>query len=868
MAAKPSPTTAPSFGTLLRTYRLAAGLTQEELAERAGLSLRGISDLERGARQTPRLETVRMLADGLGFDSNSRELAALLSARNATDPPDVVTERGRLPRPPTLLIGRDLEVASIVEWLASHNVRILTLVGTGGVGKTSLALEVANEASYAFPDGVCFVSLASVNDPSLVVATVAHALGLREATGISPQEAVERFLGDKRLLLVLDNFEHILPAAPLISDLLSRCVGLAVLVTSRSPLRLRSEHRYPVRPLELPDNESGRSSTETAQVPAVQLFVARAKDVWAGFTLTDSNVDHVANVVRQLDGLPLALELAAARLSVLTPAELYARLAGQLGILSADRHDAPARHQTMRAAIAWSYDLLPPESQWLFRRLAVFRGGAALDAIAEATGNDPLTVLGGVENLVDHSLLIRNVGADGQTRFRMLEPIRDFALECLEAEGDTLQAQDAHAAWCMSLGERTLAVLRASGRSQWFDRMETELGNLRGALAWLHSQDRLEDAVDLAMGVFFFFHTRGYHSEAFALFKGFLCHPRVASRTSTRAKVLLGHGILVELQGDVKQGLEQMLESVDIFRELGDSVHCGLALVNVGNAYSDVSDFERAEETNRQVIAIGRETGDTWLLKAGLHNLAGILSRRGKVDQALPLFEETLAMDRELDNVYGIELGLQSLASVFLVREEYDRAEALVQEALAILAGLGHQADLSHAKMLLAKVERARGDYTAATVYLGEALSTSRRIDDKFLVAIALIALGDIARLQGDVTGAMSRLREGIALAWHIGSRAVVVEGLEGIAGVAVATRAMEQAARLLGAADALLNVIGMIRPAGGRSADDRAHRQAAQDAIGADAFAAAWSAGHALTPAEAVAEALDFTPDIGARPV
>jgi tetratricopeptide (TPR) repeat protein len=589
----------------------------------------------------------------------------------------------------------------------------------------------------------------------------------------------------------------------------------------------------------------------------VELFVARAQDVWPGFTLTDANVDAVAGIVQHLDGLPLALELAAARLSVLTPAALHARIADQLAVLTADRCDAPTRHRTMRAAIAWSYDLLSAEAQGLFRRLAVFLGGTTLEAIAEVTGKDPVTVLDGVEDLVDHSLLVRSEQVDGQPRFRMLEPIREFALERLVAEGEEIRARDAHATWCLTLGEHTFAVLRGSGRSQWFDLVEGELGNLRGAFLWLETQDRVEDAVDLGMGLLFFFHTRGYHFEALGLFEGFLRHPRIAARTRTRAKALLGHGILVEMRGDVEQGLEQMLESVDIFRELGDSVYTGLALVNVSNAFHTVGNFDRAEEADRDVIAIGRETNDAWLLKAGLHNLGVVLCTRGEVDKALPLFEETLAMDRELGNVYGIELGLQNLAYVFLVREEYDRAESLIQEALIVLAGLGHQADISRAKMLLAKVLRARGDYTAATAHLNDALARGRRINDKIAIARALLALGDISRLQGDVAVAMERFREGVALSQQIGSRADVAEGLEGIAGVAVATRASHQAARLLGAADALLEALGVTRPAGARSADYEAHWRAARNAMGDKTFNAAWAAGRTLTSAEAVAEAL-----------
>lgn len=861
MAETPSPTTEPGFGALLRTYRLAAGLTQEELAEWAGLSLRRVSDLERGARLTPRLETVRMLADGLGIAPHSPEWDALLAARSAAAPSGDSPCRVRLPIPPTAIIGRVDDVATNVASIVRDDVRLLTLVGPGGVGKSRLALEVAIEASHDFPDGVCFVSLAPVADPNLVVSAVARALDVHEVPGITLHEAVQRFLEPRRLLLVLDNFEQVLPASSFVADLLSRCADLTILATSRAPLRIRGEHRYPVQPLALPDIESERGHATVAESAAVQLFVARAQDIWPGFALSDENMAAVAGIVRSLDGLPLALELAAARLTVLTPASLYDRLADRLAILTAGHRDAPARHQTMRSAIGWSYDLLPTESQWLFRRLAVFLGGASLEAVSWVTGDDAATVLDRIEPLIEHSLLMRSEQMDGQPRFRMLEPIRDFALERLVAEGEDGAARDAHAAWCLTLGERTFSVLRGSGRSQWFDLMEVELGNLRGAFAWLDAHDRLEDAVDLAMGLFFFFHARGYQGETLATFTGFLRHRRIASRSRTRAKALLGHGILVEMQGAVDQGLAQKLESVEIFRELGDSEYTGLALVYVGNAYRAVSDFDRAEEANRAVIEIGRETNDPWLLKAGLNNMGTVLKDRGDVEQAVPLFEETLAMVRLADDVYGIEMALLNLAEISLIREEYNQAETLIHEALALLASLAHQADLSHARMLLAKIHRAHGDYSAATAQLGEALTIARRIGEQSGVVRALIVLGDIARLEGDLAGSIERFREAITLAHQIGSRADLAETLESMAGVAVATGDQNRAARLLGAANALLDVIGVTRPAGSRSANHEAFLQAARSALGPRDFTAAWTEGEALTPAEMVAEALALTP-------
>lgn len=582
-----------------------------------------------------------------------------------------------IPAPLTPLLGREDEVLHLVALLDQVTTRLVTLTGPGGIGKTRLAIEVASRMASEFAHGACFISLAAVRDPALAVTSIAHSLGLKGQGDERIEELVVQELQQAHLLLVVDNLEHLVETiAPWLATLLTACPRLGVLATSRLALYIAGEQRFAVPPLPLPDVEPDGAVTDNA---AMALFAQCAHAVRPDFTITPANAATVATIVRRLDGVPLAIELAAARVTMLSPAALLARVSGQLSILTGGRRDAPARHQTMRAAIAWSYDLFPPEARWLFRRLSVFVGGATLEAIATAMEEDSSSVLNGIESLVDQSLLMGHEQQDGQVRFRMLEPIREFALERLIADGEEAAARDTHAAWCLTLGERTFAVLRESVRAQWFDLLETELDNLRGALAWLAAHDRIEDAIDMGTGLFFFFIARGYQTETVALFEGFLKHPRVSLSTRSRAKALLGSGILAMGHGDCQQALGQLHESVGIFRDAEDWVYTGLVLVNVGNAYSTLSDFDRAEEANREVIAIGRETNDAWLLKAGLHNLGVVLSARGEVGQAIPLFEETLAMDRLAGNVYGVELALQNLANVYLMREDYDRAESLIQ---------------------------------------------------------------------------------------------------------------------------------------------------------------------------------------------
>jgi non-specific serine/threonine protein kinase len=584
----------------------------------------------------------------------------------------------------TPLVGRVRESAEVRRLLSLPNVPLLTLTGSGGVGKTRLALQAATDLCERYRDGVCFVSLAPLRDPALVTSTIAEALGLIERDERAPEERIRRHLQQTQMLLVLDNFEHLLPAALVVADLLSSCPELQILVTSRTPLRISFEHEFAVPPLALPDRLARSTIAELVGTDAVNLFVQRAAAIDPGFDLTVANADDVAEICAQLDGLPLAIELAAARTRLLSPAALRARLANRLALLTDGPRDQPPRLRSMRDAVAWSYDLLGPAEKSLYRRLAIFAGGFTLEAaeaIAEiwqpstraaaaevqATDRSGITqrsILDDLSSLLDANLVGTRAGDDGEPRFVMPETVREFGLELLSAHDETSDTNRCHAAWFLTLAGRSEPFLYGHRHQRrYLDLLEAEHNNLRAALAWLTDSGAHEEALRLSAFLLRYWYTRGHLSEGRAWVERTLAAAPDAE-PALKAKALLGLAALSWPQDDRTRARAAHKAALALVEGTDDRE--GLALARLCQAFMafDDGDFVLAEQAAREGKALYLELGRPW--DAGMNTVCLIKTAhvQGDLERAEALSAENMAVFKEIGDEFGLATTLFTLGLI------------------------------------------------------------------------------------------------------------------------------------------------------------------------------------------------------------
>jgi non-specific serine/threonine protein kinase len=716
-------------------------------------------------------------------------------------------------------VARQVELENASRLIVEPAVRLLTLTGPGGVGKTRLALAAAERVRDAF-EAVLFVDLAPVREPRLVLNAISEAMSVAEIDMRLLREGVSREPTEPGLLVVLDTCEHVLAAAPQLARLLETSPRLKVLATSREPLRLRWEHQYAVRPLLLPtDRDAGPGELE--RVPAVALFLERARAVRPEFRLDARNAASVVEMCRQLDGLPLALELAAARTKILAPAAIVARTTDRLDLLRTDTHDAAARHRTLRASMDWSHDLLDPAAQALFRRLAVFRGeltAAAAQAVCATTAEHG-SLLDALEQLVDKSLLQACEGGEGQPRFRMLETIRGYALERLVASPDAGEVQQRFARFYLELAERAAHGLGGRDQLTWIECLAREYDNLRAALDWCASAEGDDDTgLRLGSALLRYWTTRGRLREAEQRLEAVL--ERGGGSAGPRATALAATGVIAALQGDHVRARRLNEEALRLWQDLADQRGVATAFENLGTSSIALGALEEGSALHTSAFEIRVALGDMAGQAQSLHSLAVVAQRRGDLQRASSLLSECLELYRSLGDTQRFAGGLETLGGV--LRQQGDDA-------------------------------RARSVYE-------QSLTLRRQLGDRLGMATVLLQLAWQANAETDHGRATALAADSLRLSWEVGARWHVAECLELLGILASGRSKWQRAYRLLSAGEALRETLGQAH----QRADAQAYARARAElsaALGGTAFAKAWAAGRGGLLEDAVQYALAGAP-------
>ena len=754
----------------------------------------------------------------------------------------------------TPLIGREQEVAAVCALLQRPELRLLTLLGTGGIGKTRLSVQVATHLREYFADGICFVALASLREPGLVIPAIAQELGLQESGGQSIFEQVKRALQSRDCLLILDNFEQVEEAAPLLTELLAASATLKMLVTSRAVLRVHGEYEYLVPPLTVPNLKHLPGMQDLSQNSAVALFLQRAQASKPAFQLTESNARAIAEICARLDGLPLAIELAAARVKLLPPQALLARLGQQFQVLTGGGQDVPARHQTLHNTIRWSYDLLDAVEQRLFRLLSIFVGGCtleAVEAVAAGLGYD-FFILDTVSSLLDQSLLLQIERGEEEPRLYMLETIREYGLQCLRDCGEAEMSQRAHAMHYLLTAEQAEPCLKGAQQTLWLARLDEEQENLRAGLTWLIQRVETELALRFCAALGWFWHLRGYWSEGRHWLEAALGLPQAERPATARARALYSAGDLAYYQDDYAVARSFLEECVALCRTLKIERELALALSSLGMVMHLQGNLAAARPLLEESEAICRRLGSAWELSHLLRKLGLIAWSQGNLEQAEAYAEEALALARVVGDKYHIATTLSNLCGIAARHGDPARGAQLAQEALTIARELGEKSLIATTLQNRGYLLALQGDPERGAPLALEGLALFRELDDKMFITISLHSLGYIAWLQGNTAQAAELYIEGLSIAREIGNKTRIGWLLIGLAGVVEAEGCDHRAARFLGAAETVFDVdvhMSVVERSGYEHLVQQVRTQ-----LGEKAFTVALAEGRTMTPEEILA--------------